>query len=56
MDGMLSWLFLENNYMMKFIKTLLPSVDVDGGTLRPRKFKMGVQFIALISGRSRALA
>lgn len=48
--------FLENNYMMKFIKTSLPSVDVDGETLRPRKVKIGVQFIALISGRSRAQA
>lgn len=52
---MLSWPFLENNYMVKCIKTFLPSVDVDMGTLRPRKVKTGVQFIALISGRTRAL-
>lgn len=45
MDGMLSWLFLENNYMMKFIETYLPSVDVDGRPL-----------MELVGGRPRALA
>lgn len=53
---MLSWPFLENNHMTKFSNTLVSSSDVDGGTLRPRKVKKGVQFTALVSRRYRALA